>query len=245
MTNRRRLTLVSVVVSLAALCVMAAPARAWYQYGTASYSYAYAPTFQAAVSDCDDCITTVTLPFAFPYYGRSFTTVTISSNGVMRLGSYSDGASMFSNPQLGYDGNGSYNYPLIAPLWDDWDTLKGGSIYAGRSGTSGPFVVEWYGVQHHTQTTGAGYTFEAKLFPDGGIEFHYMSVDNGQSFDRGATATVATRRAAPRWASATATTRPRCGARARCAGTTPARSASTPRCRTACARPRCRAAAST
>ena len=190
MTNRRRLTLVSVVVSLAALCSLAAPARAWYQYGTASYSYAYAPTFQAAVSDCDDCITTVALPFAFPYYGKSYSTVTISSNGVMRLGSYSDGASMFYNPQLGYDGNGSYNYPLIAPLWDDWDTLKGGSIYAGRSGTTGPFVVEWYGVQHHAQTTGAGYTFEAKLFPDGGIEFHYMSVDNGQAFDRGANATV-------------------------------------------------------
>lgn len=167
-----------------------AVAHASYNQAQVSYSYQYASTMQATVSNCDDCVATVNLPFAFPYWGRSYSQLTISSNGFVVLGAAT--SSSFSNVPFGVDGTAAAPGPVIAPLWDDWntsDTGGAGTIYYGQVGSA--FVVEWWGVYHFGQTTGATTTFELKLFPDGRIEFHYGNMATGNAgWDYGASATV-------------------------------------------------------
>jgi len=185
-----------------AVLLVSLEARAFYQsYSpTTTFNYEYAPTLDAAMSNCEEagasgCRVVVNLPFTFPYYGRRFTQITISENGWIKLGADSARVSTWSNQRLGPDNTVSTpGGPLIAPMWDDWDTRDstgaGSNIYHGAVGNH--FVVEWWGMKHFGQTASqsGGYTFELKLFPDGAIEFHYAHVTPGHSWDRGASATV-------------------------------------------------------
>lgn len=160
-------------------------AHASYSTGTPAYAYSYAPTQLAAVSTCDDCAAVVNLPWAFPYWGRSFTQVSVSSNGTVTFGSNT--AAPFSNGALGPNG-GALPGPSIAVLWDDWNPSAGGSIYTGVSGSA--FVIEWYGVYHYGQTSGAGASFELKLFADGHFETHYGNMATGYASNMGLSATI-------------------------------------------------------
>jgi len=176
------------LVSLGGLLIGWGTAEAGYNDSSTTYSYAYAPTYHSTLSDCDDCVATVNLPWSMPFFGRNYTQVTISSNGFLRLGSYS-GSSYNSNPTLSWYGSSSAPGPVIAPLWDDWNPAASGSVYYGTVGSA--FVVEWWGMYHYGQSSGSTYTFEVKLFADGRIEFHYGNMTGGgASWDYGASATI-------------------------------------------------------
>ncbi|HTM19364.1 MAG TPA: hypothetical protein VL172_02615 [Kofleriaceae bacterium] len=181
---RRTTTATLVLLSLA----LAGEARAGYFDSATTYNYSYAPTYSTTLSDCDDCVETVNLPWSMPFFGRNYSQITISTNGWVRLGAYT-GSSYAGNPTLTWNGSSAAPGPVIAPLWDDWSPAAAGSIYYGASGSA--FVVEWWGVYHYTQTTGSSYTFELKLFADGRIEFHYGNMVGGSaSWDYGASATI-------------------------------------------------------
>ena len=175
--------------SLAALMVGlgATGASAYYAQTAVTYDAASAPALQSTVSGCDDCSQVVNLPFAFPFYGKSFTQVTVSSNGYLVLGNTT--ATSYSNAQLSWEGTSSAPAGLIAPLWDDWNSAAGGDVYAGSVGSA--FVVEWRDLYRYGQSSGGGYTFKVKLYGNGDFEFHYGTLTGGYpGADGGASATV-------------------------------------------------------
>src|SRR6266545_4372337 len=61
---------------------------------------------------CDDCITTIALPFPFTFYGQTFTSVNLSSNGNAQ---FTTTDTTFTNTCLPWTG---HDYTIF-PYWDD------------------------------------------------------------------------------------------------------------------------------
>jgi subtilisin family serine protease len=122
----------------------------------------------------DSTRTGIPLPFAFPFYGDTFTTVNVCTNGFL---SFTDGSHPFLNGDLP-DTSAGTPRNLIAPWWDDLDLRPVGGVasaWAWFDGTK--FIVEWHDVAHFA--VGGPYTFEAILWPDGAIDLQYLSMAGG------------------------------------------------------------------
>ena len=144
--------------------------------GTAAYRYAvseqgYDSTAAAsgiplAALDDDDA-RSVSIPFAFPFFGATYTQVFVNSDGNLTFVS-SDTAS--ADRSLGRTTAGP---PRISPLFDDLDPSRspGGVRVLAEPNR---MVVSWVSVPEW-QSSGAGrqQTFQVKLYPDGRIEFSY------------------------------------------------------------------------
>jgi hypothetical protein len=87
--------------------------------------------------------TTRVLPFSFKFYGRTYDTLTICSNGWVAFGN-----------QGWYDNFRNYPIPgmqspdaMIAPYWDDLKTYQQGStnfgVWAYSDPTNGRYIVQW------------------------------------------------------------------------------------------------------
>ena len=135
----------------------------------------------------DDASVTIPLPFAFRFFGASYTSVKASTNGYLVFGS--SAASGWSNERLPAAAvpNG-----IVAPFWDDLRLSTRGAIWYRTVGTAPNrrFVVEWDAVPHYFDVGGA--TFEAILEEStGDVVFQYQDVDFGDEFvNDGASATV-------------------------------------------------------
>jgi hypothetical protein len=128
----------------------------------------------------NNVVGSVDLPFSFRFDGTMYDRVSISSNGVIALGS-NDVTSSSDNALTGYD-----TYPLIAPWWDQL-TLTGGaqnrcsaspSISWAVNGTAPNrvFVVEYHDVEVSFQTA-AFATFQVRLYEgSNAIEFFYPNL---------------------------------------------------------------------
>ncbi|MBS1855167.1 MAG: hypothetical protein JST11_07365 [Acidobacteria bacterium] len=136
----------------------------------------------------DDDARQVTLPFAFPFFGASYNTVWINSDGNLT----------FTAPEYASSarltGRVTGGPPRIAPLFDDLDpsqTAGGVRAYSGASA----FVVSWVAVPEWTlYGIGQAQTFQVALYPDGRIAFTYSGATPGSAvvgiapgFARGAT----------------------------------------------------------
>jgi uncharacterized protein (TIGR03437 family) len=148
------------------------PAGAAYSYTVVDGGYDAAAASQgaplAALDDDDSRL--VTLPFAFPFFGASYREVNVNSDGNLTFAA-PDGAS--TDRSLGRMTAGP---PRIAALFDDLDpsqTAGGVRVLA----ENGRVVVSWSAVPEWT-ASGAGQrqTFQAKLYPDGRVEFAYNGV---------------------------------------------------------------------
>ncbi len=119
----------------------------------------------------DDSSTTVSLPFPFTFYGRSYSQVHVCTNGFL---SFTDRDSSLVNTDLP---NAAEGVPraLVAPYWTDLDlrAARGaGRVYAHHDGSK--FIVEWKDAVHFS---GAGpYTFQVLLWPSGTIEYQYQEL---------------------------------------------------------------------
>ncbi len=107
--------------------------------------------------------------FVFPFYGQSFSTVHVCSNGLLTFGNDS---TSYSNTPIP-----SADAPLnmIAALWDDLtlDPSSGGSVYYKE--TAGALVIQYQDVP---ALGGYGtYTFQIVLSSDGTIEFRYNNIE--------------------------------------------------------------------
>ena len=128
---------------------------------------------------CDDCATTVTLPFPYSLYDQSFTSASVTSNGQL---DFMTADSSFSNTCLP-DGAASY---AIFPHWDDLRTDAAGSgIFSTVEGTAPNriFDLEW----RATLFSGGGaVNFEVRLYEgQNRFDIIYATVTNA-----GITATV-------------------------------------------------------
>jgi hypothetical protein len=99
------------------------------------------------VSDCDDCAESVSLPFSFSFFGTEYSSINISSNGLLTFGDISDS----SKCSMVIEMPGSFcegSPPSIACFWDDLDTTASGDIYYDTIGTAPfrKFVIQYVNV---------------------------------------------------------------------------------------------------
>jgi len=128
---------------------------------------------------CDDCLTSITLPFAYSLYGQIFNSASVDSNGTLQ---FVANVSTFTNTCLPATG---YTYTIF-PMWDDLYTINSGyGVYTSVSGSSPNriFNIEW----RAQYFPGSGnVNFEVRLY-EGQSRFDliYGAID-----DQGASATV-------------------------------------------------------
>jgi len=122
-------------------------------------------------SICDDCGELVPIGFEFKFYGDTHTEIGVSSNGYLTFAT--DLSSVLNKPIPN-------TYPpndLIAPYWDDWNPMLGGTVYYQTLGETPNqrFIAQWTEVEHYS---GAGKsTFQAILFEGTNcVEFRYGAV---------------------------------------------------------------------
>ncbi|MEO0077427.1 MAG: choice-of-anchor J domain-containing protein [candidate division WOR-3 bacterium] len=135
----------------------------------------------------DDTTFLLSLAWPFRLYGREYSLAWVSTNGWIGFGPPAQSNSSASN--------GPIPDPLspnraLYPFWDDlWVKGNEGGIWYQYFGDT-LLVIEW----HNTRRADCelcSLHFEAKLFRSGRIEFHYASVDAGDTaYDQGQSATV-------------------------------------------------------
>lgn len=180
---------------LRVLLLVLAPAAGWAQVIT-NYSppVAAGGTFAAlsggttsALSGSTDEGWFNTLPIGFPfvYMGRTYTTVSASTNGWLTLGQSISAAA----PGNALATGGAR--PVLAPLWDDLELVSATNFSYQTAGSSGSrvFTAEWRSVKWYYNTLSL-ISFQVKLSEaTGAVQFSY-SPDNATSPGGSATASV-------------------------------------------------------
>jgi hypothetical protein len=118
---------------------------------------------------------TLTLPFAFPFYGRSWTTITVHAYGVISMGGGAEAPGPYADA-AGCIADGSSPRSFVAPLWEDWDLDHYGTVYASIWPEA--VFVQWDEVRHDSAET-VGQDFGVWLFATGEVAFVYEATWSG------------------------------------------------------------------
>lgn len=138
----------------------------------------------------DNQTVAVALPFSFQYYGISYDTVSICSNGWIAMGAQT--ASDWTNSNIpNLDGPEA----MIAGMWDDLDPGNPGAssdVYYYYDATTHVFIIEYFQVEHWP--SGNPETFEFTLYDpayyptptgDGEIIVQYLNEPNQVDYTAG------------------------------------------------------------
>ncbi|MGI5212315.1 PQQ-dependent sugar dehydrogenase [Plantactinospora sp. CA-290183] len=131
----------------------------------------------------DNATAAVSLPFAFPFYGQSYSRAWVDSNGVMS----------FVDPR----GSWPVNRPLpnaaapnaaLYPFWDDLEVRADSSVRTAVRGSAPDrqFVVEWRNVGLSGATT-ARIGFQVVISEWGQVTFNYTALHAGRELGNSAT----------------------------------------------------------
>ncbi len=129
----------------------------------------------------------------FNFYGTTYTSIYVSSNGLVTFGS---GTTAANNTNLA----SSPTQEAIAPLWDNWVSTNGFpmvlSLLQDTNGDGVPdrLIIEWNNIQYSggspwTQTFQVDLQLNTGSTP-GDIDLNYYFLDSQDSHAHGATATV-------------------------------------------------------
>ena len=132
-------------------------------------SLPYDPSGGNTISLGDDSFETVSIPFSFPFYGSSYTTAFVGSNGYL---TFESGDSTY-NESFGVH----FDRPRISMLFDDLNPTAGGSVNWKTVGDA--FVVTWNGVAEYGTTNNN--TFQVALFPSGEFLLAWGGIDVGDA----------------------------------------------------------------
>ena len=126
------------------------------------------------------------LPFALPFYGKSYTQIWVSANGLLGVTNTGLEAGINANiPQT--------NAPnAIYPFWDNLNPTLAGSVWCGAAGVAPnrKWVVSWVDVPHMNNPMTV-FTFQAILHESGHVGFQYLEVETGSgTLVKGRSATV-------------------------------------------------------
>ncbi len=153
------------------------PVQALNAGGAYGYEWLDARSGGIALTLPDDGSAAVNLPFAFPFYGRTYTRLWVSSNGYVSFGAgYEPAPTNSCLPNSAPPNNAIYAF------WDDLDPSLIGGVFVKAFGAD-TFVIEWYQVPHAGKSgTAAGReTFQIVLQKDGGIKLQYQSIADAGS----------------------------------------------------------------
>ncbi len=145
------------------------------------------------ISSGDDVVVALSLGANFNYYGTTFTTVFVSSNGLL---TFASGNSSYLNTDL----TASPSQRSIAPMWDDWISSFGNTMVLRRfddpnaDGVRDRVVIEWNRVMGYSSSPSTA-TFQAILqlntgSTPGTIYFNYPDLNTGNFRSNGGSATI-------------------------------------------------------
>jgi len=177
----------------------------YYAFDNTDLTYDKAPTYQWTEINPDfggpgtavglhdfifenDETSTLDLPFSFQYYGESFDTISVCSNGWVAMGE----TTLKQYRNFTIPSAGSPN-AMIAPFWDNLRQLNTNQICYYHDETEGTFTVEWRGVLNHYlgQQSFQVILRDPMVYPtsngDGEILFQYGLVNNNDSVNGYAT----------------------------------------------------------
>ncbi|HET8643004.1 MAG TPA: carboxypeptidase regulatory-like domain-containing protein, partial [Pseudonocardiaceae bacterium] len=168
-----------------------APRRDSFGYTCSLETSTYAlGTTQLALTG-DDVSQTVTLPFAFRFYGTAYSTAYVSTNGNVN---FVGAATAYSNTTI--PSTSTPNGAVYA-FWDDLYVDASSAVYTRTAGVapSRSFLVEWRNVRFFSATT-LRIDVELELFENGHIVLRYRNLDPAQPLELGSSATVGIENAA-------------------------------------------------
>jgi hypothetical protein len=153
----------------------------------------------SVLAGTDDGTAPLTLPFAFTFYGQSYTQVCVSANGAIYFAPSAascTGVNDFAN--IGLALTTPNDWPAIFPYWTDltFQTPGAGSVFYQTQGAAGSrrFVVQWNNAMPGSSSSPV--TFQAILSEGtNAILFQYKTVTlgAGNPASNGAQATVGIR----------------------------------------------------
>jgi hypothetical protein len=132
----------------------------------------------------DDGVAALTIPFAFRFYGKSYTIACASSNGALYLvdlATACDGFFDFNNTDISSTSTPN-DFAAVLPFWSDltFQVSGGGSVFYQTIGTPGSrkFIVQWKDA--YPQGSLNPVTFQVILHEGSNrILFQYQNVDLG------------------------------------------------------------------
>gem|GEM_PF-1526423 len=117
------------------------------------------------LSSCDDCAYQRTLPFPFVFYGRTYNSLFVGTNGYL---TFNSGDSTYTETIPAFN-----TLPRIAAFFDDLYGRGQGGVYVNDQ-LPGRFVVTHVNVQHYSY--GGSNTLQMIVFADGHIQFGYRGI---------------------------------------------------------------------
>ncbi len=139
----------------------------------------------SVLAGTDDDVALLTLPFPFQFYGKTYTQICVSSNGLLNFGAPGGTcakSSDFVNTDLTSTATPG-DLPSVLPYWTDltFQVSGSGAVYYRAQGAPGSrqFIVEWSNA--YLPGSSNPVTFETILSEGKNqILFQYQSVDLGQ-----------------------------------------------------------------
>lgn len=165
------------VVGLCLLLASAAPSQTYVATpGVAAYPAltSAGPIVLAGFTPADNGRVGVPLGFTFPYYGKTYTQVIVTANGMAFL--EPTGCTTCDYPGNTPFPSGNLPNGVLAPLWDD---LKGGNPFSRiqSQAVTGPngqgLAIEWSDWNNWWANSTYSLTFQLRLWSNGLIEFFY------------------------------------------------------------------------
>ena len=139
-----------------------------YRIETSTMGYAFAGAPLNRLDDDDS--RSVDLPFPFPFFGATYTSLFVNSDGNLTFAA-SDKAS--SDRSIARFNAGP---PRIAPLFTDLDPSRPGAAVTLQTDVSSA-TITWDSVPVYADFgVGARQSFQVRLFADGAIEFAYSNI---------------------------------------------------------------------
>ncbi|MFH1467977.1 MAG: MopE-related protein [Pseudomonadota bacterium] len=120
---------------------------------------------------------TVSLPFAFPFYGTDWTEITVHAYGVVSMGTGGSDPGPYASA-AGCIADGTSLLSFVAPLWEDWDLDTYGAVYVATWPEA--VFVQWDDVRQGSAETSAQ-DFGVWLYATGEVAFVWDDLWSGSA----------------------------------------------------------------
>ena len=121
----------------------------------------------------DDGYVTIPLPWSIPFYGNSYSTISVGTNGLLSFTSLPTDYLNTGIPAAAEPNNALY------PLWDDLNLTSSGTVHYWNDSGNGRFVIQYTNVPFYSGT--GTNTFQVLMYPNGDIVYQYLSMTGSTS----------------------------------------------------------------